>query len=90
MRRTVYRYSRPDGGIDVVTVGPLSRAAGVVRIGLVIVFSIGLAMNIFSWHWSTAGVFLLLFALALSNYAKRRQARGEGGATPWRAVVAGW
>ena len=69
----MYRYSRPDGGTDVVTVGPLSRAAGVVRIGLVIVFAIGLAMNVFSGHWSAAGVFLLLFAFALPNYAKRRR-----------------
>jgi hypothetical protein len=40
---------------------------------LVIVFAIGLAMNVFSGHWSAAGVFLLLFAFALPNYAKRRR-----------------
>lgn len=73
MRRTVYRYSRSDGGTDVITIGPLSRAAGMERVGFVIVFAIGLAMNVFSAHWSAAGVFLLLLALALPNYAKRRR-----------------
>jgi hypothetical protein len=65
MRRTYYRYNRPDGGVDVYRYGTINRWGMVIRWGFVIFLFCGTFAELFVSHFATAGVFFFAFALFL-------------------------
>jgi Flp pilus assembly protein TadB len=73
MRRTVWTYRRPDGGVDIVTQGPIGRGLGVVRLAMLAFVGIAVLVALFSGQWSAAGACFLLFAILMPNFAKRRK-----------------
>ena len=79
MRRTVWTYPRPDGGVDVVTQGPIGRGLSVARAAMLIFVGIAVLVALFAGQWSAAGVLFLLFAILMPNYRKRAKFRRETG-----------
>ncbi len=76
--RKVLQISQNDGSVKVVTRRP---TWGLIRVILVILFTICLFQALFAAHFATAMWFFILLGLSLPNYAKlrklERQAKGD-------------
>jgi hypothetical protein len=73
MRRSVYTYARPDGGTDVVTIGPLSRGWRAARVIWALVFIVTALVAACESQWSTSAFALLVGAIILPNMRRRRR-----------------
>ena len=75
--RKVWTIPQPDGSVKVVTRRP---TWGLLRVILVVLFTICFFQALFAAHFATAMWFFILLGLTLPNYAKlrklERQAKG--------------
>jgi hypothetical protein len=72
MKRTVYQLPRPDGGVDVVTIGPGGRAAHGLRIAVAVFLGLGVGVALVQSNLGGAAILFLLFAIALPKHGVRR------------------
>jgi hypothetical protein len=79
MRRTIYTTPRPDGGTDVVTVGPASRFLHGLRIGVAVFLGLGVIVALVQSNVAGAAILFLLAAIAMPkrrSYLRQRQRVG--------------
>jgi hypothetical protein len=72
VRQTVYTHERPDGGTDVVTIGPAARFGHGLRIGIAVFLGLGVIVALVQSNLGGAAIIFLLFAIALPKRAVRR------------------
>ncbi len=72
MRRTVYTHERPDGGTDVLTIGPVTRAGHGLRIGVAVFLGLGVIVALVQSNLGGAAILFLLAAIAMPKRRDRR------------------
>jgi hypothetical protein len=74
MRQTIYRHERPDGGVDIVTIGPGARFGHGLRIGVAVFLGLAVLVALAQSNLAGAAILFLLAAIAMP----KRRARTSG------------
>jgi len=73
---------QPDGSTDVTVTRTDLGCLGGFATGVAVLFGLGAIVALFQTQWAAAGICLLLCAICLPNFAKRRRAAAVAAAMP--------